>query len=53
MSHSYSILGTIELVALLGDTFDFASAYEEGMDHTIKLVRVRNPWGKTENRGLW
>ena len=51
-AHNYSILGFVELVKQ-GNGFRFANVQESGQGHTVKLVKIRNPWGDTEWRGAW
>lgn len=45
--HNYSILGFLEI-------FKSNGGWEIGRSNTsIKLVKIRNPWGDTEWKGAW
>lgn len=43
MNHAYG----------LNDVIEFKDPFDKGGKSTIRLLRVRNPWGKSEWKGAW
>ena len=50
--HAYSLLGYKELVKV-GQNYALATQQDQGKEHTIKLINLRNPWAHEEYTGRW
>ena len=51
-SHAYSLIGYEELVEK-GGRYELAGGGDRGKRHTLKLMKIRNPWASSEYTGKW